>query len=220
MQAVIFDMDGLLIDSEPFWKQAEHEVFSSVGVELTEDLTALTAAMTTREVTEFWYAKQPWQDASLEEVENSVVERVKYLIETQGQAMQGVHDLLDSLQQAKVKIGLATNSPKGIIPSVLRRLNIAEYFMAYSSAEEVSKGKPAPDVYQLTLEKLGIEAHQCIAFEDSLGGIKAALAAGIKAIAVPHANEFEHEKFDLAPYKLRNLSEFRYQIGNALLSQP
>ncbi|WP_111637491.1 hexitol phosphatase HxpB [Marinomonas shanghaiensis] len=220
MQAVIFDMDGLLIDSEPFWKQAEHEVFSSVGVELTEDLTALTAAMTTREVTEFWYAKQPWQDASLEEVENSVVERVKYLIETQGQAMQGVHDLLDSLQQAKVKIGLATNSPKGIIPSVLQRLNIADYFMAYSSAEEVSKGKPAPDVYQLTLEKLGIEAHQCIAFEDSLGGIKAALAAGIKAIAVPHANEFEHEKFDLAPYKLRNLSEFRYQIGNALLSQP
>jgi sugar-phosphatase len=220
MQAVIFDMDGLLIDSEPFWKQAEHEVFSSVGVELTEDLTALTAAMTTREVTEFWYAKQPWQDASLEEVENRVVERVKYLIETQGQAMQGVHDLLDSLQQAKVKIGLATNSPKGIIPSVLQRLNIAEYFMAYSSAEEVSKGKPAPDVYQLTLEKLGIEAHQCIAFEDSLGGIKAALAAGIKAIAVPHANEFEHEKFDLAPYKLRNLSEFRYQIGNALLSQP
>lgn len=220
MQAVIFDMDGLLIDSEPFWKQAEHEVFSSVGVELTEDLTALTAAMTTREVTEFWYAKQPWQDASLEEVENNVVERVKYLIETQGQAMQGVHDLLDSLQQAKVKIGLATNSPKGIIPSVLQRLNIADYFMAYSSAEEVTKGKPAPDVYQLTLEKLGIEAHQCIAFEDSLGGIKAALAAGIKAIAVPHANEFEHEKFDLASYKLRNLSEFRYQIGNALLSQP
>ena len=220
MQAVIFDMDGLLIDSEPFWKQAEHEVFSSVGVELTEDLTALTAAMTTREVTEFWYAKQPWQDTSLEEVENSVVERVKYLIETQGQAMQGVHDLLDSLQQAKVKIGLATNSPKGIIPSVLQRLNIADYFMAYSSAEEVTKGKPAPDVYQLTLEKLGIEAHQCIAFEDSLGGIKAALAAGIKAIAVPHANEFEHEKFDLASYKLRNLSEFRYQIGNALLSQP
>jgi mannitol-1-/sugar-/sorbitol-6-/2-deoxyglucose-6-phosphatase len=220
MQAVIFDMDGLLIDSEPFWKQAEHEVFSSVGVELTGDLTALTAAMTTREVTEFWYAKQPWQDTSLEEVENSVVERVKYLIETQGQAMQGVHDLLDSLQQAKVKIGLATNSPKGIIPSVLQRLNIADYFMAYSSAEEVTKGKPAPDVYQLTLEKLGIEAHQCIAFEDSLGGIKAALAAGIKAIAVPHANEFEHEKFDLASYKLRNLSEFRYQIGNALLSQP
>ena len=220
MQAVIFDMDGLLIDSEPFWKQAEHEVFSSVGVELTEDLTALTAAMTTREVTEFWYAKQPWQDTSLEEVENSVVERVKYLIETQGQAMQGVHDLLDSLQQAKVKIGLATNSPKGIIPSVLQRLNIADYFMAYSSAEEVTKGKPAPDVYQLTLEKLGIEAHQCIAFEDSLGGIKAALAAGIKAIAVPHANEFEHEKFDLASYTLRNLSEFRYQIGNALLSQP
>tara|TARA_R110001606_G_scaffold301131_2_gene448825 strand:- start:311 stop:973 length:663 start_codon:yes stop_codon:yes gene_type:complete len=208
MQAVIFDMDGLLIDSEPFWKQAEYDVFSSVGVEVTTDLATLTAAMTTREVTEFWYAKQPWQNASLEEVENRVVERVKYLIETQGQAMHGVHDLLDSLQQAKVKIGLATNSPKDIIPSVLQRLNIADYFMAYSSADEVSQGKPAPDVYQLTLEKLDIAAHQCIAFEDSLGGIKAALAAGIKAIAVPHTGEFDHEKFDIAPLKLRSLADF------------
>lgn len=219
MQAVIFDMDGLLIDSEPFWKQAEYDVFSSVGVKVTTELAALTAAMTTREVTEFWYAKQPWQDASLEEIENRVVERVKYLIETQGQAMHGVYDLLNSLQQAKVKIGLATNSPKDIIPSVLQRLDIADYFMAYSSADEVSQGKPAPDVYQLTLEKLGIEAHQCIAFEDSLGGIKAALAAGIKAIAVPHANEFDHKKFDLASHKLKNLSEFSHQIGNALLAQ-
>lgn len=219
MQAVIFDMDGLLIDSEPFWKQAEYDVFSSVGVEVTAELATLTAAMTTREVTEFWFAKQPWQDASLEEVENRVVEQVKYLIETQGQAMHGVHNLLDSLQQAKVKIGLATNSPKDIIPSVLQRLNIADYFMAYSSADEVSQGKPAPDVYQLTLEKLGIEAHQCIAFEDSLGGIKAASAAGIKAIAVPHANEFDHEKFDLAAHKLKNLSEFNHQLGKTLLTQ-
>lgn len=208
MQAVIFDMDGLLIDSEPFWKQAEFDVFSSVGVEITADLTVLTAAMTTREVTEFWFAQYPWQGASLEEVENRVVERVKYLIETQGQAMHGVHDLLESLQQAKVKIGLATNSPKDIIPSVLQRLNIANYFTAYSSADEVKQGKPAPDVYQLTLQKLNIEAHQCIAFEDSLGGIKAALAAGIKAIAVPHVDEFDHEKFDIAPLKLRSLADF------------
>lgn len=219
MQAVIFDMDGLLIDSEPFWKQAEYDVFSSVGVEVTAELATLTAAMTTREVTEFWFAKQPWQNASLEEVENRVVERVKYLIETQGQAMHGVHDLLDSLQQAKVKIGLATNSPKNIIPSVLQRLNIADYFMAYSSADEVSQGKPAPDVYQLTLEKLGIEAHQCIAFEDSLGGIKAALGAGIKAIAIPHPDEFDHDKFDLAPHKLKNLSEFNHQLGKTLLTR-
>ena len=218
MQAVIFDMDGLLIDSEPFWQQAEFDVFSSVGVEVTADLTKHTAAMTTREVTEFWYAKQPWQSTSLEEVENRVIERVKYLIETQGQALQGVHELLGSLHHAKVKIGLATNSPQDIIPSVLRRLNIAEYFTAYTSADEVQQGKPAPDVYQLTLRKLNTEAHQCIAFEDSLGGITAALAAGIKAIAVPHADEFDDEKFDLAPYKIRSLNEFNHKIGKAILT--
>lgn len=166
MQAVIFDMDGLLIDSEPFWKQAESDVFSSVGVEITADLATLTAAMTTREVTEFWYAKQPWQNASLEEVENRVVERVKYLIETQGQAMHGVHDLLESLQQAKVKIGLATNSPKDIIPSVLQRLNNATRpeiaIEARLSVDDVSESdrldkwiqyKTGPSVQQVSLER-------------------------------------------------------------------
>ena len=151
MQAVIFDMDGLLIDSEPFWKQAEYDVFTSVGVNVSPNLAGLTAAMTTKEVTEFWYAKQPWEGVSLKAIENRVVERVQYLIETQGKAMNGVHDLLISLQQADIKIGLATNSPKSIIPSVLQRLDIADYFMTYTSAEEVSQGKPAPDVYQLTL---------------------------------------------------------------------
>ncbi|MEP7730071.1 hexitol phosphatase HxpB [Marinomonas primoryensis] len=219
MQAVIFDMDGLLIDSEPFWKQAEYDVFTSVGVNVSPDLAGLTAAMTTKEVTEFWYAKQPWEGVSLKAIENRVVERVKYLIETQGKAMSGVHDLLISLQQADIKIGLATNSPKSIIPSVLQRLDIADYFMTYTSAEEVSQGKPAPDVYQLTLAKLNINADQCIAFEDSLGGIKAALAAGIQPIAIPHTDEFNHTKFDLAALKLRSLTEFNQSMGKALLLQ-
>lgn len=218
MKAVIFDMDGLLIDSEPFWKQAEHHVFSSVGVKVAAELAEHTAAMTTRQVTEFWYEQQPWQGPSLEEVEQQVIERVKSLIETQGKAIEGVHDLLAYLQQSKVKIGLASNSPKTIIPSVLKRLGIGEYFMVYSSADEVKQGKPAPDVYKLTLEKLNVDAHQCLAFEDSVGGIKAALAAGMHAIAVPHSSEFHHAKFDCASLKLQSLADFRRHPENPLLT--
>ncbi|MBJ7537921.1 hexitol phosphatase HxpB [Marinomonas transparens] len=208
MQAVIFDMDGLLIDSEPFWKQAERQVFSSLGVKVTPALAELTAAMTTRQVTEFWYEQQPWQNTSLADVEQQVIEQVKYLVETQGDAMAGVHDLLAHLQQSGIKIGLATNSPKTIIPSVFKRLEIGHYFQAYTSADEVAQGKPAPDVYKLTLEKLNANAQQCIAFEDSIGGIKAALAAGMQVIAVPHPDEFDHTKFDLASHKLKSLADF------------
>ena len=80
MQAVIFDMDGTLIDSEPMWKEAEKQVFSSIGVNVSEELSAKTASMTTREVTEFWHSYFPWTGKSLEQVENEVIDRVATLI--------------------------------------------------------------------------------------------------------------------------------------------
>lgn len=80
MKAVIFDMDGLLIDSEPFWTKAEKMVFSSVGVELSDSLCEKTASMTTREVTEFWHELFPWNHKSIEAVENEVIECVDELI--------------------------------------------------------------------------------------------------------------------------------------------
>ena len=96
--AVIFDMDGLLIDSEPFWRQAEWTVFSSVGVELSESLCENTVSMTTREVTEFWYGLCPWQHKSLETVENEVIDCVDDLIRTDGRPMPGVRELQQKIQ--------------------------------------------------------------------------------------------------------------------------
>ena len=87
IQAVIFDMDGTLIDSEPMWKKAEQYVFSSVGVEVTEQHSAKTASMTTREVTEYWFNLFPWSGKSIEQVENEVVDCVAQFISQQGQPM-------------------------------------------------------------------------------------------------------------------------------------
>ena len=77
-EAVIFDMDGLLIDSEPFWGEAEREVFSSVGIDVTEELASQTSQMTTKEVTEFWYNYKPWKTKSLEEIEQAVIQKLYY----------------------------------------------------------------------------------------------------------------------------------------------
>ncbi|WP_394182663.1 hexitol phosphatase HxpB [Marinomonas posidonica] len=218
MQAAIFDMDGLLIHSEPFWKQAERAVFSALGVPITPQETDLTAAMTTREVTEFWYQKYPWTGLSHKEVEQRVINQVSHLVQHQGEAMAGVRDILQTLTSKGVKIALATNSPKSIIPSVFKRLDIGHFFLTYSSADDVQHGKPKPDIYLLTLSKLGVRAQDCLSFEDSVGGIKASLAAGIKSIAIPHSHEFDDEKFNIASHKLRSLSEFDYSLGRQLLS--
>lgn len=208
IEAVIFDMDGVLIDSEPMWKEAENQVFSSVGVDVNLAFSNRTASMTTSEVTNFWYQHYPWKGKSLAQVENEVIDYVEALILKEGTQMEGVKGLLDFFRNKKLKIGLSTNSPARLITVILNKLNIAEYFQAISSSEHEQKGKPDPAVYLSTARKLNVHPSKCIAFEDSVSGIIAAKKANIKTIAVPAAGEFFENKFEISHLKLRRLSEF------------
>lgn len=215
-EAVIFDMDGLLIDSEPFWKKAEKEVFGSVGVEVTEELALQTSRMTTRETTQFWFNVKPWQGKSLAEIEQSVIEKVGRLIHGSGTMMPGVRETLQFFKNKNFKIGLATNSPESIIAQVLSRLDIKHYFHAISSSDLEISGKPSPDVYLTTARKLRVHPSRCIAFEDSVSGVQAARAAGMKTIAVPCTEQFFGTGFEIANCKIRSLGEFRaaFQLLN------
>lgn len=220
IQAAIFDMDGILIDSEPLWQQAEREIFSSVGVQVSSELAELTASMTTQEVTEFWYRHFPWSAKSLEQVENEVVDRVGELIIEKGQPMDGVYEILSLLHHRNIKIGLSTNSPYRLIPVVLQTLGIAYYFQCLSSSENEVQGKPHPAVYLTTSKKLNVEPFNCIAFEDSLSGLLSAQKANIKTVAVPSITEYSNAKYEIAQLKLSQLSDFTLahleQLGNAL----
>jgi mannitol-1-/sugar-/sorbitol-6-/2-deoxyglucose-6-phosphatase len=208
MQAVIFDMDGTLIDSEPMWKEAEEEVFASVGVNVSEELSARTTFMTTRAVTEFWYSHYPWSGKSLAQVENEVIDRVATLIGEKGAPLEGVDEVLSFFQKQKFKIGLSTNAPSRLIPVVLKKLGISRFFHSTSSSEHETNGKPDPAVYLTTAKKLEVEPSRCIAFEDSLSGILSASRARMKTVAVPPRNEFAAKKYDIAHIKLARLSEF------------
>jgi len=208
MQAVIFDMDGLLIDSEPMWKAAEHRVFSSVGVDVCEQLSAQTAAMTTDEVTRFWYEQNPWTGKSLAQVETEVVDCVEALITERGMPLDGVIEILSFFQQRGFKIGLSTNSPARLIPVVLNKLDISAYFDAISSSEHEVAGKPHPAVYLSTAKKMGVSPSLCLAFEDSVSGIVSAVDAGLKVVAVPPAESFGEDRYNGADMIIRKLSDF------------
>ncbi|NWJ50384.1 MAG: hexitol phosphatase HxpB [Bacteroidetes bacterium] len=208
IDAVIFDMDGILINSEPLWKKAEKEVFGSVGVEITEELSKVTASMITTEVTQFWYSHSPWVDKSLEQVENEVIDLVENLIIEEGKSMEGVIEILEFLKKRNLKIGLSTNSPFKLIPVVLNKVGIADFFDAVSSAEHELQGKPNPAVFLSTARKLGILPTKCIVFEDSLSGIIAAKKANMKTVAILPDEEFHSPKFNLSDIKLNKLNDF------------
>ncbi|MGB0944783.1 MAG: hexitol phosphatase HxpB [Marinomonas sp.] len=206
--AAIFDMDGLLFDSEPLWQEAEYQVFSRLGVRVTPELSAITAAMTTKEVTEFWYQQHPWQGDSLASVEQAVIDQVERLIKQKGEAKPGVKEILNFCKEQGLKIGLATNSPYQLIPVILDALKVRHYFDVITSSDQVEKGKPAPDVYLKTAQRLNVEPKQCMVFEDSPSGLAAGVAADMKVIVVPQKEHYDNPKFALSQFKLASLLDF------------
>lgn len=214
IQAVIFDMDGVLIDSEPMWQQAELEVFSSLGVTICPQRQQQTVGMTTKAVTAHWYQQSPWSTMSLDEAEQAVLQQVAAQITQTGVAKNGLLRLLDYLRQAELPVGLATNSPGFLMDTTLQKLQIRPYFNTCCSVEMVTKAKPAPDIYLLAAKNMGVAPEHCLVFEDSFTGMTAAKAAGMKVCALPAEHDWHHSKFDAADMKLRCLSELDFNQLN------
>jgi len=201
-KAIIFDMDGVLIDTEKIWKQAEKEVFSSFGVQITEEHSRVTQSMTTSEVAQYWYKKSPWKGKSLKETEQMVINRVTELIESEECLISGVKNFIEDLKCKNYKIGLATNSPYSIIPTVLGKLEITHLFDAVSSAEFEKKGKPDPAIYHTTAKKLDVAPKECLVIEDSYSGILAAKKAGMTVAAFTNGDKELH--FEISDYHIYN----------------
>lgn len=200
-------MDGVLIDSESLWEQAEKEVFTSLGVKVSDANCALTKSMTTSEVTRFWYERYPWGNSDLYSVEQMVVMRVISLIQTQDCQIVGVKKFIEDLKSKSYKIGLATNSPEKIIPVVLHKLDIVHLFDSVSSAEHEIKGKPDPAIYINAAEKLAVKPENCTVIEDSYSGMLAARNAGMKVVAFTNGNN--EIDFDISDYKIDSFDDSR-----------
>jgi len=196
--AAIFDLDGLLIETEHLWREAEREVFSSLGAVISDQLQNETASMTTREVTAFWHKRFPWADQTLISVEDAVVQRVKATF-SRARPIQGATEFVHTLRRARLKIALASNSPEVLCRHALSDLLIADQFDVVVSSEHVTLGKPNPMIYLESARRLQTEPTRCVAFEDSLVGARAACAAGMQVVVVPSNIEDvpELEKLDV-----------------------
>lgn len=212
MKAAIFDMDGLLIDSEPLWKRAEQEVFAGVGLDLDDDDCEQTLGYRTDMVVAHWYQRYPWSSPSQRQVADDIDTRVAELISQEGVPMPGALRAIEMVDEAGLSIGLATSSALSLIEVVLHTLGIDRFFKVACSASDEELGKPNPAVYLTTAAKLGVLSEECVAFEDTVVGIQAAKAAGMRAIAVPAPHNFDDPGFDIADLKLQSLEEFHLSL--------
>ena len=207
IKAVIYDMDGVLIDSEPFWRLAEKEVFKQVGIELTDEDCASTAGLRIDEVIAHWHEKHPWNSPSQKEIETQIMQKMVVFISTYGEPLKGVKHSLDFFKSKGYRIALASSSQYVLIETVLKRLNIADYFSVVHSAEEEDYGKPHPAVFLSTAKKLGVSPTQCLVIEDTLNGVIAGLAAKMKVIAIPEEINQNNTRFLVAHKVLTSLEE-------------
>lgn len=212
-ELVIYDMDGLIIDSEPFWRKAEIKVFETVGVKLTDDDCKATTGFRFDEVVNYWHYRQPWQGKSLQQVHDEVIDEMENAIMHHALPMDGVLESLEYFKSKGMRMALASSSAMRLIKATVKKLNIESYFELLVSAEHETYGKPHPAVFIRTAETLGVHTEKCLVLEDSFNGILAAKAARMKCIAVPDKEHFDEPRFVIADWKLSTLKEISILNG-------
>jgi sugar-phosphatase len=211
IRAALFDLDGLLIDSEPLWRRAERSVFAGVGLELSDEDCAQTLGLRVDEVVRYWFDRHPWDEspegASRGRVEEEIRQAVEVAIRERGEALPGAREALELCRRRGWPLAIASSSPLHLIEAAVAKLRIRPYFRALISAENEAFGKPHPAVYLRAAEALGVESAACLVFEDSLAGLIAAKAARMGAVVVPAANQQQDLRWSLADATLRSLAD-------------
>jgi mannitol-1-/sugar-/sorbitol-6-/2-deoxyglucose-6-phosphatase len=208
LDTVIFDMDGLLINSEHLWYEAMDEVFHTMGFTITPELATRTTGLRTVEVVAYWQRYFGWKHRSLEDVSADIIDTVIHKILTSATTMPGAHDILESFKSRGVKTGLASSSPSRLIGPALKHFGLEPYFGVVHSAEGEAYGKPHPAVYLSCALKLKSAPHGCLAFEDSVNGMIAAKAARMRVVVVPEPHHQANPRYVLADLQLPSLAHF------------
>jgi len=219
IEAVIFDMDGVLIDSEPIWREAEKLVFGNIGLDLSEDMCLQTTGLRTDETVAHWYRYRPWDNKSREEVGREIEDKVCEIVDIKGFPAPGVQKIIDFFNLAGIPKALASSSSPRVIERVLGKLRLNNEFRVIYSAANEEFGKPHPAVYITTAKKMKVLPVHCLAIEDSLAGLIAAKSAKMRTLVIPEESNRNNPRFTIADIRINSLEEFsgkHWELLNSL----
>lgn len=208
LDTAIFDMDGLLIDSEPYWQEAGMETLQQFDISLTLEQYHFTTGLRTKEWIDFWFRHFGIDLKFSQQAESQIVQKAIEKIGAHAVAMPGTEHIFSFLKERNFKVGLATSSPLELVDVVVEKLNLKNQFQAYSSAETLLYGKPHPQVYLNCAELLGATPLECVCFEDSFNGMISAKAARMKCVVIPVKEQASLPKWNAADLRLDSLSQF------------
>jgi mannitol-1-/sugar-/sorbitol-6-/2-deoxyglucose-6-phosphatase len=206
IEAVVFDMDGVLVDSEPIWREVERDVFGALGIEVADEDLFETMGVRVGDVVSRWHRRFPWDEPSREEVARSIVDRVAEAIEREGAFHQEAIQAIDYVDGLGLRLALASSSPMRLIRAVLSIGGLDDRFEVVLSAEDEERGKPDPAVYRSAARELGVPPERCLAVEDSINGVRSAKDAGMVCVAVPVSGVTDG--FEGADLVLDSIEEF------------
>lgn len=210
MQAFIFDMDGVIIDSEPLHIAVEIETVRHFGGTITEEQLGQYMGMTNAEM---WSAvrNEHHLNHPLEEIISYQLNRkINELRKLDIEPIDGIRDLIRSLKEHNVKIAIASSSPMSFIQEVVKKFHIEQEFNIIMSGEEVERGKPAPDIYLEAAKRLEVRPEQCVVLEDSRHGVNAAKSAGMRCIGFLNPNS-GHQDLSAADQTVTTIRSIQVQ---------
>ncbi|MET9628335.1 HAD family phosphatase [Lentzea sp. NPDC006480] len=188
-EAVVFDCDGLLMDTEPCWTIAETEIFARRGLPFGPDQKALVIGKSVQAAA-LAMAEAFGESGRGPQLETELLGLVTEVVSAKAEAMAGAHEIV-ALAAAGASIAVASNSPRALLDAALDRGGFTGVFPVVVAADEVQNPKPAPDMYLEACRRLGVLPRDALAFEDSMTGLRSAQAAGIRTVGVPTLTDRE-----------------------------
>ena len=186
IKAVLFDMDGLMVDTESLATEAFIHSAKKQGYDMTKEETLLVLGFTTKSIYEFWENYFKNSDVSGKQLVDDHYKYIENILFTTGpRKMPYIEELLKYLKESNYKVALASSSNMDHIINNMEKTGLKKYIDEFASGAEVENGKPAPDVFLLAAERLGVKPEECLVLEDSKAGVIAGSSAGAKVIMVP-----------------------------------
>ncbi|MXP50976.1 hexitol phosphatase HxpB [Pantoea sp. SoEX] len=209
--AVFFDMDGIIIDSEPLWSQAQNEVISELNIKLPYNYSKHPDSVGLRidQTVNMWYKLLPLNinKPSQQDIMNLIITRAMALIKYKKPLFPGVESALKLCKECNLKVGLTSASPLCMLQMVLEIFNLNHYFDVIISGDFLPYSKPHPQIYLDAAIKLNIDPQKCIAIEDSINGMIATKAARMHSIVIPAIEYKNDPRWCLSNIKLENITQ-------------